>query len=430
MKKRIRFLLFAGLTTIIFSACEKDDDDGVKEIDPNKMISVHGLEFNLEMGILYRHNNIRVVDRVDYTWYDEYIFENENGDLVNYSDPIDAYASNGITGRSGSYMIALYEEGVKYEPHTERKFGNGAVVCLQMASGNTEKLEPGTYQYAENGAANTFFGYAASNYNFNPLNYNDVSVPIRLSEGIVTVSQSGEKYTIDFDCKTILGSEVKGKYVGHLEYFDDRITGDVNHIEEVSMISAQDTITVNSIWAGNYINKCPDYVVSTPLLITSEGKTMNGNATESLGEIDKRGIDLTLMYDDKTNSIKFVSPVIMRGTFWRGLTYHIDEIRYPCHTKVSNNSSFSAEEFDKLLQDEDFDFSVTEDDASISLDDVVLPKVVLFETGNGIKGALKIKSISEYKEWGKIVSEVQYPDNPEVVFELKTQVAPSLIKVK
>ncbi|MCT4647422.1 MAG: hypothetical protein N4A74_20720 [Carboxylicivirga sp.] len=440
MKKRIKFLLFAGLTTIIFSACEKEDD--LEGVDPEKTISVHGLDaVELGSGVMFQGNDFNVTNTVEYILYDKYVYPAEDGTLTNFVDEVVGYTVEGSAMKTGNFIVRLYEDGIVWDSRLRKSFGAGAAVSLQLASASIEDLLAGEYKYGENGKPNTFRGYASSNYNFNPTSSDEVTSPITLKGGSVRVEKNGNIYTIEFDCVTSIGSSVKGKYVGELGYENEQLDVDIQHLTNVYIESSCDTMhyKYHHFWDDGFdIWTSPDYIRPSSLYITADGKAINGKVANAMTDMEKKTVDLMCVYDKIENKLKITTPLEMRGIAWHGKypDYYTSaewlEVILPCHTKVNSTSGLSAEDFDNITSSADLDFDVVSDDYWLDLNENHEDRVIIFQTGNGIKGALKINSISPFirYQFDHGSGSYSYPVNPRIDFEIKTMLAASSEKLK
>lgn len=430
----------AGLVTCFFSACENEDELGV--VDPNNSISVHGLDaVELGSGVMFQGNDFNVTNTVEYIWYDKYLYPNEDGVPIEFVDEVVGYTVEGSPIKTGNYIVRLYEKGIVWDDQLKKSFGIGAAVSLQMASGSIDQLEAGEYTYGEDGKPNTFKGYACSNYNFNPTSSNEVTSPITLKGGSVNVEKNGKVYTIEFDCVTSIGSPVKGKYVGELGYVNEQLDVDIQHLTDVYIESACDTMhyKYHHFWDDGFdIWTSPDYDRPSSLYITADGKAISGKTANAMTEMEKKTVDLMCVYDKVENQLKITTPLEMRGIAWHGKypDYYTSaewlEIVLPCHTIVNSTSGLSAEDFDNITSSADLNFDVVSDDYWLDLDESHEDRVVIFQTGNGIKGALKIKSISPFirYQFDHGSGSYSYPVNPRIDFEIKTMLAASSEKLK
>ena len=185
-----------------------DDDDGGKAGD----ISFYGETYPLELGAVYHDNNHTVIAIEDYVFEDSYVVEGKT-----QTDVVEGFTAEMKNGQTGNFLIGLYEGGIVLSDLTQDARGNGAAICLRLASPETERVVPGKYTFSLSHDEFTFMGYSSANYSPG----GDVT-PNELAEGEVNVAQEGDVYTIDFDCKTTFGGEIRGTYTGTLKAFARR----------------------------------------------------------------------------------------------------------------------------------------------------------------------------------------------------------------
>lgn len=425
MKKRIVNYLWVGLALLFLSSCNNDDKE---MIDANMSISIHGLKYNVEQGVIWHSDNNSVVEFAEYIFNDTYV----NGDGDTVTDKIKGLSVDGETGKSGNFIVSIYEKGMEYDPQRDNTFGIGAMITIHFASPDLEQLKEGTYTYNLNRAANTFVAFSSTEYNLNETALSKIPIPNIIKEGTIDVKKDGDEYQISINCKTSTGSEIVGKFKGMMPEVDIRKEESVNYIDNAYMDAAFDTLKYSSLYYGwTYNYTIPDYRFASCVYNTSISVSSNMYSTYYLSESDKMNIDLALCYDKATNSVFFESPIRMRAKMWHGM-YNGTDFLLPCHTKFVNApTDFTASDFDAISNANDFNFNIEEDKTKIAIDSE-LPKIVLFETGNGLKGAIKITKITPvgeitYNQYGEIFTR---PTNPRVEFEIKTPISPASTKLK
>lgn len=125
--------------------------------------------------------------------------------------------------------------------------GNGACICLRIASPEIDKLVPGKYTYSLNRDEYTFKGNASVNYNSG-----GSTNPNELTGGEINITQEGDLYTIAFKCETSFGGPIEGTYTGSLKPFDIRKEiGTVNFYENVKLEALFDKVDTR-IWRGYF----------------------------------------------------------------------------------------------------------------------------------------------------------------------------------
>lgn len=132
-----------------------DDDDGGKAGD----ISFYGETYSLEQGAIYHDNNHAVIAVEDYVFEDSYVVEGKT-----QTDKVEGFTAEIKNGQTGNFLIGLYEPGFVLSDLTNDARGNGACICLRLASPETERLVPGKYIFSLNHDEFTFMGYSSADY--------------------------------------------------------------------------------------------------------------------------------------------------------------------------------------------------------------------------------------------------------------------------
>ena len=111
----------------------------------------------------------------------------------------------------------------------------------------------------------------------------------------------------------------------------------------------------------------------------------------------------------------------MRALLWHN-TYQSENLfnysfDLPCHTQyMPAPADFTNEDFEKLSRQEDFGFAFTESKAVIPVT-ATTPCFVFVQTGNGLKGVIRINSI--IPEGTEIIGGITYPVNPAITIDMK-----------
>ena len=422
MKRKLFTYLKVIVAVFILSSCSEDD----KDIIPDGTLSLYGSPYRLNTSVLWHSENNVVLEGVNYIYADTY----KDADGNDVSDEIHGFTTAGEVMQTGNFIVSLYGEGISYNKDFNKAVGEGTVLTIQFSSQDLTELVEGTYTYSESKEANSFVAYISSSYDFNAAYTYNAGFANRITEGFITVNKQGNGYEFDFNCKTSTGSVVSGKYSGENRFVDLRKEVSLDYLQDVKMEAVFNSKNfTESGWYGDYSGTEED-IDATAVFNFSIGGPMQISGAIRMNETEIKNIELALCYNRETNSILFKSPIELRSHMWRGMGYYPD-VRFPCHTKIQTSASFTLADFDALGSYEDFTFEVEDASEDIPVDGD-FPKVILFETGNGRKGAIKILNISPVgevvkNEWyGSVTTET----NPVVTFEMKTTLFPASIKLK
>lgn len=406
MKKKYRI---PGVALFALLACLSCSDDGDGNGNAGD-ISFYGETYSLEQGAIYHDNNHAVIAVEDYVFEDSYVVEGKT-----QTDKVEGFAAEIKNGQTGNFLIGLYEPGFVLSDLTNDARGNGACICLRLASPETERLVPGKYTFSLNHDEFTFMGYSSADY----YSGSDVT-PNELAEGEVNVAQEGEVYTIDFNCKTTFGGEIEGTYTGKLKAFDVRknveAVYDYADIKLEALLESVDYTDLEGVAQSE-----PDYLRANSFYASATQQIYSANLYRNLAESAKEDIDIALAYDGEKEAVYFESPIKMRALLWHD-TYENETLfdytfNLPCHTKyMPAPEDFTNEDFEALAEQGDFNFDFTEARAEIPVD-ATLPRFVLVQTGNGIQGVIRVKEI--YPEGTEMIGGVTYPLNPYIVMDFK-----------
>ncbi|MFY0625469.1 MAG: hypothetical protein JXR07_04185 [Reichenbachiella sp.] len=180
MKNWLIYSFIALLSGSLFISCGgEDDEDNTPEI-ANHMI-IDGVEYDLSAGFIENYGTD--------SWHEGY-----NTDLT------------------------LYSEGISVV--NNELVGAGHIIYFEMFSSTSSSLDSDDYNYSSNEPhpIGTFdYGLYLVNGNFETEEVEDID---DITEGTVSVSLTGNEYSITFDCVSFGEKEMSGYYKGTLEFFD------------------------------------------------------------------------------------------------------------------------------------------------------------------------------------------------------------------
>lgn len=405
MKKKRRILGMMLLAMVVCFSCSENDDGTIAG-----EISFYGEKYLLEQGAIYHDNNHDVIAVEDYVFEDRYLFEGEER-----IDEVKGFTVEIKDKQTGNFLIGLYEQGFVLSDLTKDARGEGACICLRLASPETDRLVPGKYVYSLNHDEYTFKGYSSANYRSG-----SSTVPNELVEGEVEILQDGDLYTVIFNCATSTGGRVEGIYNGVLKEFDIRKNVEtVNYYENIVMEALFDTISYMD--TENVLHQEPDYSRATSFFATSTQKLYSANLYRDLSEISRRSIDIALAYDRENASVYFESPLKMRGLLWHNTFENETLFDYsfdlPCHTKyMPTSADFTDADFEALDVQEDFVIDFEEALVSIPVT-TSMPCFLWVQTGNGLRGCIRVREIRP--ESSETVNGITYQVNPSIVVDMK-----------
>ncbi len=406
MKKNYRIFTMMLLALTGSASCS-DDDNGLTSTG---QISFYGENYLLEQGAIYHDNDHTVISVEDYVFEDRY--QGENGEQT---DRVKGFTATVKNEQTGNFMIGLYEHGFVLSELTKDARGNGACICLRIASSETEQIVPGKYTYSLNRDEYTFKGFSSAKY------YSSGDpAPNEFTEGEVHISKEGEIYTITFEGKTGFGGSIAGNYSGKLKTFDIRKTVEtVNFYENIKLEALFDTLKykdLENVWRSE-----PDYSRATSFLMSSTQQVYTADLYRKLDENSKKGIDIALAYDKANAAVYFESPVKMRALLWHNMFGNDKLFDYsfdlPCHTKyMPAPQDFTNADFEALSKPKDFVFDFQESKTSIPVG-ASLPYFAFVQTGNGLQGVIRIKEI--IPESTEMAGGITYPVNPAIIMDIK-----------
>ena len=406
MKKNCQFLTTTLLALIGLSSCSDEDN----KLSTTGQISFYGENYLLEQGAIYHDNNHTVITVSDYLFEDRYL--GENGEQT---DQVKGFSAEIKEKQTGNFLIGLYEHGFVLSDLTKDARGNGAWICLRIASPEIDKLVPGKYTYSLNRDEYTFKGNASVNYNSG-----GSTNPNELTGGEINITQEGDLYTIAFKCETSFGGPIEGTYTGSLKPFDIRKEiGTVNFYENVKLEALFDKVEYTDL--EGIFHSEPDYLRATSFFLSSTQQVYSANLYKGLAESAKKGIDIALAYDATNKTVYFESPIKMRALLWHNTFQNENLFNYsfdlPCHTKyMPAPQDFTNADFEALAKQEDFVFDFSEAKVSIPVESAT-PRFVFVQTGNGLQGVIRIKEITP--ESTEMISGIIYPVNPSIIMDVK-----------
>lgn len=397
MKKRIVYFLVALIFLGTGSCSDKDDGmDG-----NNSQLQVYGLQYSLNMGVIWQNNKNVISQTIPYTFYDTYIDSEGN----EKTDKIVGFTTGDEQTESGNFMLTLYESGLVYHPDIESITGKGACICFHLASADIDRFMPGKYIYGNEKKANTFTAYSSVYYD------TQQSVnPAEISKGEITIEKEGEEYHIEFRGSTTNEGEIVCRYEGPLKEVRVKQQAAAS-FQGISLAGLLDSVNVKveSRYFEDYTYSDVDRENGRAFLCTKTGMTSYAK------DPGQESIDLALLWEKETESFVFESPIRMRKWLW-----HLDEFYFPCHTiYMQAPDDFTDNDFDNL-EESGFDFKILEQTVKIGTRSFK-PGYVFFQTGAGTKGVIHVKSFTPL---GSITSEDSfqkntYPENPTLVIDIK-----------
>lgn len=405
MKKRGRIFGIMLLFCIgCFSCSEDDDGEMVGEI------SLYGEKYALEKGAIYHDNNHTVLAVKDYVFEDRYMFEE-----MERVDEVSGFTAEIKEEQTGNFLLGLYEGGFIISDLTQDARGEGACVCLRLASPETDRLVPGKYVYSLNHDEYTFKGYSCANYRSG-----SSVTPSELVEGEVNISQVGEEYVISFEGKTRFGGVIQGSYKGTLKTFDVRKNAErINFYEDIVMDALYEAVSYTDL--DGVVHNEPDYTRATSFFMSSTQQVFSANLYRELSETSRRNIDVALAYNEENKTVYFESPIKMRALLWHN-TYENETLfdysfDLPCHTNyMPAPADFTNADFEALEGEEDFisDFVPSLVEIPIGISE---PFFLFVQTGNGLQACIRVKEV--HPETTETVNGIVYSVNPYIVMDIK-----------
>ena len=426
------FILFALFIAII--SCKDDNNDNLPGDNQYRM---YGINYDLFSGILWHEIPGNVLELKTEIFYDNYSRVRKTNDdrdtIIYYRDTIKVPSADVKNEITGKFVISLYGNGVSFDTQEGRTLGKSNVLSFHLAVPEDE-FETGKYTFATTNEAHTFYGYACSEYNFTQR----IGATNPIDTGELNISLQGDIYEIQFDCKTTSGQTLKGSYKGTLLQVDNR-KNSLIEIKDLELEGLPDTSYTYYYWENPPYFQPSPYDLNTKIMgISSTGLTF-GFSTGYYQVTDKKNVDLGYCNYYKTkDKYCFISPVRLR-------VYQNHQYTPMNHTKFINDVAGSGIQFTL----EDYERLTPADGAVFRAFDIVpdykeidasapLPRIVLFQNSNGMKGAIKIKEMvpiglneklflneDTYETVKKIV-----PSGGYIKFDLKVQKNSSAESIK
>lgn len=369
-----KFLFFLSLlTSVLFFSCEKKDS----ELDLSSSMKIYGTDIPISYGVIWESNKNILLQKVEYIWQDKYL-----DDLgVEITDNVVGYFRSNEKVETGNFVLALYGDGMSFIPHLALTKGEGAVVCLHLASPDITQLMPGKYKFADTKFANTFIGYISSSYDMAGKSGNIASI----TDGEVNISKDGDNYIVTVNIKLANDQMVSCNYNGKLEKclvsqpLMAKILG-------VSIHGLLPEITTRTTYNQMFFPGTPDLIatsldeINKAFLSVSAGTTQNSIGNKSV-------VEIALALDEVNEEFTFISPIKARA-----ILGHLAENNFPCHTIfMKAPSSFTDSDYDDI-EKTGMNFEVTEEVVKFSMKDFK-PGYIFFDAGNGTSGVIKVKGI-------------------------------------
>lgn len=401
MKKTIHILSWFLGTCLCIGACS-DKDDGT--VTTSSVLHVYGQNYNLNSGVIWKNNRNVMISTVPYVYKDTYI--NEEGQQQ--TDEITGYSAGRDRQETGNFMLSLYEPGLVFDNNLESITGRGACICFHLSSPDTEKLIPGKYTFGKEKLPNTFTAYSSVFYD------TQKSVdPAEITKGEIIIEKNSDTYHIEFNTLATNGAKITGQFDGTLKECKVKQLASANYdnvsiaglLDSIYTIVEQMGIIFPTEWGLDESNGAAFYSTTTGTSnVATNAKNVN--------------VDIALLWDRKTESFIFESPIRMRS--WLG---HNDNYNLPCHTiYMKAPDSFTDTDFEKL-DDTGFSFDIEEQKVIFNTQ-TFQPGYVFFETGNGIQGVIHVKRFTptgskreDFMGMGFLF--ITTPVNPTLIMDIK-----------
>lgn len=398
MKIKKSALVFVSLLCMVLPSCSPKDE--LVEVSTSNM-QAYGLNFELSHGIIWESNKNSIAGKEPYIYYDTYI----DADGNEVTDEVVGFTRSKEVKETGNFQLSLYEKGLTYNQSLGNIEGRGACISFQLNSAEINKLTAGKYVYtAESKSANTFIGYSSVLYDTQK-----AAEPAEITQGDVTIGNTGETYHIQFKGQTLMGTDISCEYKGTLVEQKVKQLSSALY-SDISLAGLLDTVVIeNDLWGEIEIEKVIDSSNGKAFFSTTTGTSQLANAA------GKEKVDIALRWDSENQSFVFESPIRMRS--WLG---HSDKYNFPCHTTfMKAPESFGDEDFQKL-EETGFSFAVLDEKVEIDTKSFT-ESYVFFEAGNGVKGVMHVKRFTPLSKrvddvWGMIITR---PINPTIIMDIK-----------
>ncbi len=421
--KKISFILFTLL--IVFVSCSDDNN----ELQPgNNQYLMYGINYDLTSGILWHEIPGNVIEQTTEIFYDDYSrtykTKDDRDSVVYFRDTLEVPSANVKNQVTGKFVISLYGAGASFDEQENRTIGKSNVITFHLSVPEDE-FKTGQYTFATTNETNTFFGFSCSEYDFTQ----KIGPANPIDSGVIDISQQGDIYSIQFNCKTTSNQWLKGNYTGNLQTVDNRKSSLIE-VKDMVLEGLPDTTYTYQYW-----EPIPDFLAqpydprARVMGISSTGFSC-GFFNGYYQIADRKSVDLGYCnYSKNKDKYCFISPVHLRP-------YYNHKLTPANHTKFINNVNasnihFTVEDFDNLTPADGHifrSFDIVPDYQEIDID-APLPRVVLFQNSLGLKGAIKIKEVvpigmveksfeNEYTH--EVVNKI-VPGGGYIKFDLKVQ---------
>ena len=420
---KISFILLILLAFII--SCTDDNNELVPGDNQYRM---YGINYDLSSGILWHEIPGNVVDLTTEVFYDNYwrYWKTDAGRDTSafYRDTIEVPSADVRNIVTGKFVLSLYGGNVSFDENERRTLGVSNVITFHLSVPEDE-FEEGKFTFATSNEAHTFYGYACSEYDFNkktgPANPIDT--------GVLNITKTGDIYDIQFECLTTSRQLLKGNYKGALRLVDNR-TNSLIDVKDMVLEGLPDTTYTYRYWLNPPVFWANAYDTQSKIMGMSSTGLSVGFYTGYNYIQDKKSVDLAYCnYYKSSDKYCFISPVQLRP--------YMDHVLTPAnHTKfindvASSGLNFTVEDFDKLTKADGAvfrAFDIVPDNKEIDIN-ASLPRVVLFQNSQGMKGAIKIKEVvpitmveKEFQnEYTYEVVRKMVPGGGYIKFDLKVQ---------
>lgn len=397
--KNIFLMWIIPLLGLLCPACSSDGDG----MDRSKLLTIYGEEYALGEAVIWKDDNHTVVFQEEYVFEDHY--PTDGGEKT---DTVKGFMTEVKDYRTGNFMLGLYETGFVINDVLYKAQGEGACLCLQLASPDTAELKPGKYIFDKSREQYTFKGYFASVYKPGG------TTPAKIGDGVVEVSVEEDCYTINFNCKTSFGGTVAGCYTGKPAGYN--ILGQTKGVvyqQDIVLRALYDTVVYEK---EGIVVKEPDYLRGISFLNSTSKKTFSAEKYCLLNATEKAKVDIAVAYSEDEHAIYFESPIRMRALLWHN-QYEDYDFDLPCHTRyMAAPADFKDTDFDSLAKKEDFVFQMKEEKVKIPVG-TTSPKYVFVVTGQGQMGVIRVREVKPAST--EMIDGVEYQVNPLVVMDIK-----------
>jgi len=144
-KTKWKSILVLILSSLVFSSCENKDEGPINaDIDPNKLLSIHGIDFKLERGVIFQLDDNFSVSYKDVISIEKYIGA---GNVV-VEDTLKGVEAASEPVKTSAFTISLYEKGINHNYEIKKTLGRGAAISFRLFSDNYDQVKEGEYVYS------------------------------------------------------------------------------------------------------------------------------------------------------------------------------------------------------------------------------------------------------------------------------------------